>query len=110
MRARDLELDDLGAEVVGVAVQPHLGREPDAELVAPLSAGRRRLDAERVQVVDDLAVVLVARQISDREVHLLRSRRGLEMDRGDRCDREVTVPDIAVDQLELSLYPAEYPA
>ena len=70
VRAGDLELDDLGPEVVGVAVQPHLGREPDAELVAALAAVADRLDAQRVEVVDDVGVVLVVGQVADREVHL----------------------------------------
>ena len=67
---RDLELDDLGAEVVGVAVQPDLGRQPDAELVAALAAVAVRLDPQRVEVVDDLGVVVVFGQVADREVHL----------------------------------------
>ena len=36
VRPRDLELDHFGAEVVGVAVQPDLGGQPHAELVAAL--------------------------------------------------------------------------
>ena len=87
VRARDLELDDLGSEVVGVAVQPDLGRQPDAELVAALPAVAGRLDAERVQVVDDVAVVLVVGQVADREVHSLRSWRARDARRRARRSR-----------------------
>ena len=79
VRPGDLELDDVRAEVVGVTVQPDLGCEPDAELVTALPGSRRRLHAERVQVVDDVAVVLVAREIANREVHLDRSCRALQV-------------------------------
>ena len=67
---RDLELHHLGAEVVGVAVQPDLRGEAHAELVAALAAVAVGLDAQRVEVVDDIGVVLVLRQVADGEVHL----------------------------------------
>ena len=70
MRPGDLKLHHLGPEVVGVTVQPYLRLEPDAELVAALAPVRVRLHAQRVEVVNDVAVVVVVRQVADREVHL----------------------------------------
>ena len=107
VRARDLELDHLGAEVVGVPVQAHLGVEAHAELVAPLAAVRRGLDPQRVEVVDDVAVVAVLRQVADREVHgWLAQHSTLQVDRRRGRHREVALVDVAIDQLELVLYPA----
>ena len=69
MRARDLELDHLGPEVIGVPVQADLWVEAHAELVAALATVPGGLDPQRVEVVDDVAVVAVLRQVADREVH-----------------------------------------
>ncbi len=71
VRACDLELDDVGAEVVLVPVLAHLRGEAHGEVVDLLAATRRGTDAQRVDVVDDVGVVSVAAEVADREVHLL---------------------------------------
>jgi hypothetical protein len=69
VRARDPELQDLGAEVVDVAVDPRLGIQPDVELVAALRRRRRRADAQRVEVVGDRLLVPVGGGVVDVVVH-----------------------------------------
>src|SRR5450755_582078 len=70
VRSRNLELDDLGTEVVAMAVEPNLWVHAHVELVAALASVIRGLDAQRVEVVNDFDLVGVLGQVTDREVHL----------------------------------------
>ena len=64
-----VELDDLGAEVVGVAVQPGRRVHPHLERVQALVRGHRGTHAQRVVLVVDRAVVAVLGQVADRVLH-----------------------------------------
>ncbi len=70
VRARDPELEHLGAEVVEVAAEPRLGVDPHVELVdsaaSSVVAGRTR-SALRLSVTG--AVVAVLGEVADGEVH-----------------------------------------
>ena len=72
------------AEVVEVLVQARLGVDADAEVVDALRRRRRRLDAQRVEVVRDGRVVAVLGEVADREVHQAVGQPG---DRRARCRR-----------------------
>ena len=61
----DAELDDLGAEVVEVALQARLGVDADVEVVDALGRRGRRPHAQRVEVVGDRPVVAVLGQVAD---------------------------------------------
>jgi hypothetical protein len=74
VRLGDAELDHRRAVVVLMLVQAHLGGDADAEVVDLLRRRRRRLDAQRVEVVGDRPVVAVLGQVADGEVHQAVSR------------------------------------
>ena len=69
VRGRDAELDDLGAEVVEVALQPRLGVDADVEVVDALRGRGGRPHAQGVEVVGHRMVVAVLREVADAEVH-----------------------------------------
>jgi hypothetical protein len=69
VRLGDPELDHGRAVVVEMLVQPRLRLHAHPEVVDALVRGRRRLDAQRVEVVGDRLGVAVLGQVADREVH-----------------------------------------
>ncbi len=109
MGPRDLELDHVGPEVVRVAVHPDLGGQPHAELVAALAAVGHGLDAQGIEVVDDVRVVLVLGEVADGEVHVGGGEDGepSDVNGGQGSDRKIAGIDVAIDELQLVLYPLQ---
>ena len=64
-----VELDDLGTEVVDVGVQPCAGVDAQLERVHALVRGLGRADAQRVVLVEHHAVVPVLGEVTDRVLH-----------------------------------------
>jgi hypothetical protein len=69
VRLGHAELDDLGAEVVEVALQPRLRIHAHVEVVDALRGSGGRANAQGIEVVRDPRLVAVLGEVPDVEVH-----------------------------------------